>query len=138
MALVQINKNPSRRDLNWFGALFGAFFGVVGWLARDESGAGSASLVAWGIGVSVPAIYYAIPAVRRPLYLAWVYATYPLGLVVSYVTLVIIYFGIFTTTGLAMRLVGHDPLRRKFERSRESYWVERRRGVDPTRYFNQY
>ena len=32
MAIIEINKKPSRRELNWFGALFATFFGVFGGL----------------------------------------------------------------------------------------------------------
>ncbi len=38
MPLIELNKNPSRRELFIFGALFAAFFGLVGgliwWIVR--------------------------------------------------------------------------------------------------------
>jgi TRAP-type C4-dicarboxylate transport system permease small subunit len=138
MALIQINKNPSSRDLNWFGILFAAFFGLVGWLAWRRFGSERAALVLWGIGVVLPVIYYAIPGLRRPIYLAWMYLAFPIGLVVSYVVLALVYFAVFAPVGLIMRLVRHDPLQRAFDSARKTYWVEHRTGGPKSRYFSQY
>jgi hypothetical protein len=138
MALIQINKNPSRRDLNWFGILFAAFFGLVGALAWRRFGSERAAHVLWAIGVVVPAIYYAIPRLRRPIFLAWMYMAFPIGLVVSYVMLGLIYFAVFTPVGLIMRLVRYDPLQRAFDSARKTYWVDHRTGGQTSRYFSQY
>jgi TRAP-type C4-dicarboxylate transport system permease small subunit len=138
MALIQINKNPSSRDLNWFGILFAAFFGLVGWLAWRRFGSERTALVLWGIGVVIPAIYYASPGLRRPIYLAWLYLAFPIGVVVSYVVLAFVYFAVFAPVGLIMRLVRHDPLQRAFDSARKTYWVEHRTGGQTSRYFSQY
>lgn len=138
MPLVQINKNPSRRDLNWFGALFAAFFGFVGLLASRRPGWEGAAPVLWTVAVAVPAVYYAIPPLRRPIYLGWTYLVLPLGLVVSFAVLAIVYFAVITPIGLLLRLAGRDPLERAFEPARASYWVEHHTGEDSTRYLRQY
>jgi hypothetical protein len=138
MALIQINKNPSRKDLNWFGILLAAFFGLVGWVAWHKFGNQQVARVLWGIGVVLPAVYYAIPRVRRPIFLAWMYLAFPLGLVVSNVVLILVYFAVFMPVGLIMRLVGHDPLQRAFDTAKRTYWVEHRTGGEKSRYFRQF
>jgi ABC-type uncharacterized transport system permease subunit len=138
MALVRINKNPSRAELNWFGVLFAAFFGLIGLFAWRGAGSQRFAWVAWGIGAVLPAIYYAIPRLRRPLYLGWVYAAYPIGFVVSYAVLAFVYFLVFTPIGLIMRLVRYDPLHRSFDPARKSYWIEHQSRGGSSRYFNQY
>lgn len=138
MALVQINRNPSRRDLAWFGVLFAAFFGLLGFFAWRKSGFGGAAPVLWGIGVAVPAIYYAIPGIRRPIYVGWMFLAYPIGLAVSYAVLAVIYFLVFAPIGLFLRLVGRDPLHRAFDRAAGTYWVDHRTGRETARYFSQY
>jgi hypothetical protein len=40
--------------------------------------------------------------------------------------------------GLALRLAGHDPLRRTFDRGAKSYWQPRKNSDDPDRYFKQF
>jgi hypothetical protein len=138
MALIRFNKNPSRKDLNWFGILFAVFFGFIGFLAWRRPGSERTALVLWGIGAIIPAVYYAIPGLRRSIYLAWMYAAYPIGLVVSYVVLGLVYFFVFAPIGLVMRLFRHDPLQRAPDPARKTYWVEHRTGGDPSRYFSQY
>ncbi len=141
MALVQINKNPSRKDLRWFGVLFAAFFGLVGFLTWRRHGYGSPPATAqllWGIGVVVPAVYYAIPPLRRPIYLGWMYLVFPIGMVVSHVVMAVVYYGVVTPVGLAVRVFGKDPLQRAFDRTAASYWIPHRTGDDSARYFRQY
>ena len=70
MALVRINKNPSAKDLKWFGALFGAFFGLAGALVWWRSGSERFATILWTLAVVVPVIYYALPPLRRPCRIA--------------------------------------------------------------------
>jgi hypothetical protein len=79
----------------------------------------------------------AVPPVRRPKFLAWMYAAYPIGWVVSHRVLAIIYFGLLTPIGTLMGVFGYDPMARRFDRAAASYWVERGRNRDPARYFRQ-
>jgi hypothetical protein len=44
-----------------------------------------------------------------------------LGAVSSRVVLTLLFFAIFLPAGLAMRLLGRDPLRRRFDADAESY-----------------
>jgi len=57
---------------------------------------------------------------------------------VSHLVMAIIFYGVLTPIGLAMRLGGRDPLHRKFDRAAGSYWVDRRRPADVKRYFKQF
>jgi saxitoxin biosynthesis operon SxtJ-like protein len=138
MPLVQINKNPSRKDLRWFGLLFGVFFGVVGGLAFRRSGWGPGAYVPWALAAVVPVLYYAIPPLRRPIYLGWTYLVFPIGLVVSFAVLAVVWFAVVTPVGLLLRLAGRDPLERAFDARRATYWVEHRTGDEAARYFRQY
>ena len=62
-------------------------------------------------------MYYAIPNVRRLLYLGWMRVFYPIGWVVSHLLLAIVYYLVLTPIGLVMRLFGGDPMHRGFDRS---------------------
>jgi hypothetical protein len=138
MAIIEINRNPSRRELAWFGALFMLFFAIIGGvIAWRFSGIAVAKWM-WGIAALITAVYYALPPVRRPLYLGWMYAAYPIGWVISHVLLALIYYLVFTPIGFIMRSIGHDPLSRKYDRAASTYWIEHRPGGDPARYFRQF
>src|SRR2546422_3987753 len=138
MAIIEINKNPSRRELNVFGLLFLLFSGVVGAGLYFRSGAHEAARGVWIAGFVLTALYFAIPSLRRPFYLGWLYVTFPIGFVLSHVILGAVFYLVFTPVGLVLRLLGKDPLHRRFDRDAKSYWVEHDPHVDPKRYFNQY
>ncbi|MFV2069926.1 MAG: hypothetical protein ACC645_23415, partial [Pirellulales bacterium] len=87
MAIIEINRNPSPRELRWFGFLFALFFAVVGGVARWRWQAPTAATTIWGVAAVVITLYAALPPVRRPLYLAWMFAAFPIGWVVSHTLL---------------------------------------------------
>jgi hypothetical protein len=45
---------------------------------------------------------------------------------VSPLVLGLVYFSTVTPIGLVLRVLGKDPLRLRFDREAESYWIERR------------
>jgi NADH:ubiquinone oxidoreductase subunit 6 (subunit J) len=137
MAVIEINKNPSRRDLTVFGLLLLLFTGLVGAGLYFRTGAHEAARIVWIAGAALVALYFAVPPIRRPIYLGWIYVTFPIGFVLSHVILGIVFYLVFTPLGLVMRLFGYDPLRRKFDRAAGSYWVAHD-PHRPGRYFYQY
>lgn len=138
MAVIEINRNPSARDLRWFGVLLLAFAGLVGALVRWRLDAPTAATAIWATGVVLAAIYYAWPAARRPIFVGWMYLAYPIGWVMSHVILAAIYFLVITPIGLLMRALGRDPMTRRFDRSAASYWEARERRAGTDRYFRQF
>ena len=89
------------------------------------------------VGAALTALYYAFPPFRRPLYFTWMRLVSPIGWVVSNAALGLIYFGIVTPLGLAMRGLRRDPLRLRRRPDAASHWVARARSDDPARYFRQ-
>lgn len=138
MALIEVNKNPSRRELGWFGLLLLLFFGIVGSVVWAKTQSLEAALTIWGSAVLVSTFYYALPPLRKPLYLGWIYATLPMGWLVSHLLLALIFYLLITPIGLAMRLLGRDALGRKFKRPAKEYWIEHNPGGDPARYLRQF
>ncbi len=138
MALIAINKNPSRKELLWFGAIFALFFGVIGALLLWKFDARTAAYVIWAAAGAVTVLYYIIPPVRRPLYLGWLYAAFPIGWVVTHLLLAIVFYLVFTPIGLIMRLCGRDPMQRRFNAEAASYWTARKPIGDSERYFRQF
>ena len=65
-------------------------------------------------------------------------AAFPVGFVVSHLVLAILFFGVLTPAGLLMRLLGRDPLERKFDEGRKSYWVDLPEPKEPRDYFRQF
>jgi len=137
MAIIEINRNPSAKDLRWFGVLLAVFAGLVGTLSwwRDAT---TAATVIWSVGLAMAALYYAWPAARRPIFLGWMYLAYPIGWVMSHVILAVIFFLVITPIGLLMRALGRDPMNRRFDPSTTSYWEPRDKTTGTDRYFRQF
>ena len=138
MALIRIDHNPPRRQLNVFGVAWLVFFGLVGGLVLHGGGSLAAAGALWGLAVAVPAVGWTFPGVMRIVYLATAYAAFPIGLVVSHLLLLAVYYLLLTPLGLAMKLFGYDPMHRRFDRDAPSYWIERKQDDDVRRYFRQF
>ena len=138
MALIELRINPTARDLKWFGLILLAFFGVVGVLVWRATGSLAWPRLIWGAAAALSLAYYLAKPLRRPLYIGWSYVTYPIGWVVSHVLLAAVFFILFTTVGLLMRLFGYDPMSRTFDRSATTYWVRHEDQRDVMSYFRQY
>jgi hypothetical protein len=137
MALVQIKKNPSRRDLLVFVSLLPAVFGVLG-VMRWRTGSTEAAQVLWGTGLACAATCFLVPSARRWLYVGWMYATYPIAWTVSHLILAVAYFLVATPVAILLRVLGRDPMQRKFDKAARSYWVVRQPNASVSRYFRQF
>jgi hypothetical protein len=92
----------------------------------------------WGLAAVVFVVGLVAPAVMRPIFVGWMVAAYPIGWTVSHAILAVTFYLVLTPIGLVLRLMGHDPLRRSFDPSAETYWVPHNPGGDPSRYFRQF
>jgi hypothetical protein len=136
MSLVRIEKNPTGRQLLVFGAAWLVFLGSWGLVAWIR-GRNAAAEVLLALAAAVPLAGAVSRRILRIAYVALSYATYPVGFVVSYVVLALVYFIVLTPIGLVMRLLGHDPLLRTFDPAAKSYWIPRDKAKTVESYFNQ-
>ena len=138
MAVIEINTDPSRRDLKWFGLLLVVFVGIVGALVWHRSGSLAAGTAVWSVGGSISTLFALWPASRRRIYVGWMYAVYPIGWTLSHLLLAVVYFGVMTPIGLALRILRRDPLTRSFDRMATSYWVRHTPVSRIERYLRQF
>jgi hypothetical protein len=135
--MIEINRNPSRRDLLIFTAILPVFFGIVGGL-RWHAGSTDAALVLWSIGAGAFLVALVVPPARRWIYVGWMYVTFPIAWIVSHTILAVMYFLVATPVALLLKLFGRDPMQRKFDKAAKSYWVVREPTRDTARYFRQF
>ena len=138
MAMLEINRHPSARELRWFGVLLAVFVALAGGLVYWRLEAPAAARMIWTGGTALAAIYGAVPPLRRWIWCAWLYAAYPIGWTMSHVVLAATYYLVLTPIGLLLRLVHGDPLDRAPNRPAASYWTARRPVRDVRRYFRQF
>lgn len=80
-----------------------------------------------------------LPRVLRPLNSAWLRFGLVLHRITSPLILAMLFYLTVLPTGLAMRALGKDPLRLRFDRNARSYWIERSPpGPDPESLRNQF
>jgi hypothetical protein len=145
--LVQLNLKPDVKQLRQFGFIALGAFAVIGAVVMWRGGlfgldfgrgARPFAYVLWAIGVVSALFSLVYPMANRALFVALVVLTYPIGLFVSHVVLALLFFGILTPVAVWFRAIGRDPLSRKFEPERPSYWTDVPEVSDPKHYFRQF
>jgi hypothetical protein len=140
MALLEFNRNPSPREVRQFAVYWLSGFCLLmaavalvrygSWPVAAALGLGAVASIALGL---------LRPAWMRIVFLIWIGAAFPIGWLISHTLMAVIYFLVITPIGLLMRLLGRDPLARRFDRSATSYWISRPpQATDPSRYFRQF
>lgn len=119
------------------GVEFFARKGQLGFAKLD--GAALSLLVLLGIVGAAGALgTLASRPIGRALYRGWMFAALPIGWTISHILLGMVYFLVFTPIGLVMRLLGKDPMERRFEPSAPTYWIKRPPPAEASRYFRQF
>jgi len=139
MAVIEINWNPTRKQLNRFGFVWLGFLAVFGAVAFFKLHQSPLGIVLWVLAVAVPVVGWTMPRFMRLVFVGMSCLAWPIGFVVSHVVLAVVFYLVLTPIGLVMRLFGYDPMRRRFEPGESSYWTRRQEtGVDSDRYFRQF
>ena len=138
MAIIDINLNPSKRDLRWFGLILFLFFLLMGGVVYWKSGTTYIANALWAIGAVLSAAYYLLRPLRRPIYLGFMYLVYPIGWTLSHVMFSFIYYIVLTPIGLIMRAFGYDAIQRRIDHKATTYWVKRDANIESSRYFRQF
>lgn len=127
---------PRRRQL--LGAVFPILL-LAGFAAGRRSAlAFPAAAALWALAVAGVVVVWLSPKAGRTLYVGWMSAALPVGWAISQALLAAAYYGVLTPIGLLMRAFRRDPLRRGFDRSAKSYWVEHSPADRVDWYFRQF
>jgi hypothetical protein len=134
-----VNWRPTERQLSVFGLLCCLFLGgAVGLLLLRGLLRPSLALGLAAIAVVAAVLGIAAPRSLRPIYLALVLLTLPVGFLLGHVLFFLLYFVLLFPTGVILRRCRHDPLRLRGARQAASLWVEREGRIPPERYFKQF
>lgn len=113
-----------RRQLRTFGLTVGGILALIGTWPLAIHG----ETVRWWTlvpGVILVTLGVAAPAGLAAVYRIWMKAGYSLGWVNTRIILGIVFYGLITPIGLAMRWLGRDPMRRSISTDCETYRVAR-------------
>lgn len=108
-----------------FGLVIGAALAIFGLLPLLHGGA----LRLWLLGPAVIVLAIAITAPRflAPFNLVWFWIGKILGLIVSPLVMMLLFFVTITPIGIAVRWSGKDLLRLRRRNDLSTYWIERAR-----------
>ena len=107
-----------------FGMVFAIVFAVIGlWPLSDGGGIRLWALIAACLFAAAGLFW---PTLLRPLNRVWFLFGMVLHKVVNPLVMGLLFYATITPIALVMRLMGKDPLRRRFDRQAKSYWIERR------------
>jgi hypothetical protein len=135
--MIEINRNPTPRQLRQFAVLCVVFCGVAG-LLLHRAGHEGAALAVWLGGGALGLAGLAAPATIRPVFIGMSLAAYPIGWVISHVLIVAIWVLVITPIALLLRARGKDLLEQRFDAGRPSYWTPREADRPPERYLRQF
>ena len=137
MALANLNLNPTDRHLRQFGGICVFAVPMVAWIwTRDTSIAAWCAAGSVAIGVAA----FVKPVLVKPLFVGLTIATFPIGLVVGELAMLLIYFGAFLPMSLIFRLIGRDSLQRRqgTKSVEQSLWQARKQTSGVKIYYQQF
>jgi len=115
--------SPTSSSDRSFGLTFVAVFGLIAlWLLWNGK---SGAFVLASLGGLTLAISITRPSLLKPFNRAWIALGNLLHRFVSPIVLGMMYFVVFTSVGVLMRLMGRDPMNKCFQPDAKSYWVDR-------------
>jgi hypothetical protein len=139
MSLVEINWNPNRKELRNFAIVALIASALISFLLHVIKGLGIQWLaIICAVGIITFLSSFICIRITRIIYQGLILVTLPIGYVVSFLLLAAFYFLLLTPLGLLFRLIGRDPLCRKFDPNAKSYWSRWKPPKDLSRYFQQF
>ncbi len=106
-----------------FGIVFAVFFTVIGLIPLIGGG----EVRIWSLAIAGAFLLVAIlyPRLFAPANRYWTKFALFLSTITTPIIMGLMFFGGVTPIGFLMRLFGGDPLNRRIEKDRDSYWIER-------------
>ena len=114
------NIKSEKSDLRKFGITIGVILLVIaGFLFWKEKESFQILLT---FGVTFCILGIAIPFILKPIYWVWMIFAIILGWFMTRVILSLLFYVVFTSIGLTLRLFGKQFLELRWDKSKESYW----------------
>ncbi len=124
--MIDYEFNPTKKDLQDFARFVPAALVVAATLFGLLKGFSTFNWVFYGIAVII--YFWGLLSLYslKPVFLAWMVVTRTIMFLVTMIVLGLVFYIGFTGIGLLMRLLGKNPLDRKFDRTAASYWIKHR------------
>ena len=140
----EIDWHPDGPALRQFGRilLIGCPLTAVAWycLVRWFSGEWVLAVPIWitGIGWAIGLLAFTSRVLALPFYRIWFCLIATIDTVVTNTLLLVLFYGVITPPAVIMKLLGRDPLARRIEADRDSYFEDVPKPKGPESYYNQF
>lgn len=134
MSLIEMNFQPTRRQLRQFGGICLIALPALGWF---WSGDPAVMATLGAVGLLLAAASWLVPRWILPLFIGLILVTVPIGMVVSEVAMFLIYVIVFLPIGILFRVVSRDRLQLKIDRKASTYWQPKRQPSSVGSYYRQ-
>lgn len=132
---LTLNIQPTSRQLRQFAVLCLGAFPLLTWLWTRQAPATGWAAVAGGV---VAIAGWLQPAAIRPLFVLLTLITFPIGLVVGELAMLLVYGLAFVPLALLFRGIGRDTLQRRSDSTEKSFWQPRPSARKLEDYFRQF
>ena len=119
-------------DLKKFGMTMAVILGVLACLAGYKHSWSFPYLLVLALGFLLLDIIK--PLFLKHIYLGWMSLAIAMGFVVTKVILAILFYGMFTITGMIARLFNKDRLDQQYETDAKTYWKPHEKRHDPRKH----
>lgn len=130
--------DPTTRQLREFAFIGAAILAVLfiwQFIARGSLTIATAYAAA---AIFAATIGLTRPRWLAPLFTTWMFLTFPIAWLFSTLLLAVVFYGLFTPLGLLFRLLGRDPLDRRWPADQNTYWQEKPAAENHRRYLKQF
>ena len=135
MALIELNTDPSERQLRQFGGVCLVALPLLSWFWTSDL---TVTLVAAVIGALLGVTGLVAPRWLKPVFVGLSIVTIPIGLVVGELVMLLIYFGLFLPLAILFRILGRDALSRRSGDDARTFWHKRSAPENVRRYYQQW
>ena len=140
----EIDWHPDGPALRQFGRilLIGCPLTAVAWycLVRWFSGEWVLAVPIWitGIGWAIGLLAFMSRTLVLPFYRIWFFLIAIIDTVVTNALLLVLFYVVISPAALIMKLLRRDPLERRVEADRDSYFEDAPKPKGPESYYNQF
>ena len=137
MQWSDIQRDPDRRTLRQFALIWIVFFAGLAVYQQTVRDRPLAAAILAVLAVTVGPIGLLWPRAVRHIFVTWSVIAFPIGWVVSWIALGLLFYGVFTPIGLLFRLIGRDALMRRRPTGQDTYWTATGPPPSASSYFRQ-
>ena len=125
------SKSTDKKELRSFGLIMAGMIALIFGLIIPWLWSNALPLWPWIVSSIFLISAIVVPVLLRPVFIVWMKIGHVLGWINTRLLLGIVFYLVIAPIGIVLRLMGKDPLNRKYDRNGLSYRIKSKQpGVD--------